>query len=206
MQQHSKAYRRIMKRRERRRIRERRRRILICAIAAGLITTAVVAEISKNKASASVSDELPIIVSKEPQPVRETQPETEVHKRWTDDEAYLLAKIAMAEAESEDTECKALVILTVLNRVESDSFPDTIKEVIYQHDQFTPVLNGRFDWVEPDEDCYAALRLVESGWDESQGALYFETADYEVWHDRNLKKLFDHGVTTFYTEYTEVVE
>lgn len=200
MQQHSKAYSRIKKRQRQRRIRERRRRIFLCALAVGLITTAVIAEKNKIKTNASVSEELPIIVSKEPHPVKETQPETEAQKRWTDVEEYLLAKIAMAEAESEDTECKALVILTVLNRVESDKFPDTIKEVIYQHDQFTPVLNGRFDWVEPDEDCYAALRLVESGWDESQGALYFETADYEVWHDRNLEKLFDHGVTTFYTE------
>lgn len=36
---------------------------------------------------------------------------------WDSDDAYKLAKIAMAEAESEDTEGKALVMLVVLNRV-----------------------------------------------------------------------------------------
>lgn len=36
---------------------------------------------------------------------------------WDAEDAYMLAKIAMAEAESEDTEGKALVMLVVLNRV-----------------------------------------------------------------------------------------
>ena len=49
---------------------------------------------------------------------------------WDAEDAYLLAKIAMAEAEGEDTEGKALVIRVVLNRVWSDSFPGhTIVEV-----------------------------------------------------------------------------
>jgi len=51
---------------------------------------------------------------------------------WDSDDAYRLAKIAMAEAESEDTEGKALVMLVVLNRVWDDEFPDTIEEVIFQ--------------------------------------------------------------------------
>ena len=127
--------------------------------------------------------------------------EAEPEDRWTSYEGYLLARIAMAEAESEDTECKALVILTVLNRVGSDSFPDSIEEVIFQKGQFSPISNGRWDRVEPDKDCWAALDLVESGWDESQGALYFEASkDHDTWHSRNLVKLFEHGVTTFYTE------
>lgn len=58
-------------------------------------------------------------------------------------DAYLLEKIAMAEAESEDTEGKALVMLVVLNRVWDARFPDTIEEVIMQDGVFTPVSNGR---------------------------------------------------------------
>lgn len=120
---------------------------------------------------------------------------------FSPNEVYLLAKIAMAEAESEDTEGKALVMLTVLNRVENDSFPDTIEGVIYQEQQFTPVKNGRLDKVEPNEDCAAALALVMTGWDESQGALYFERkTDKSTWHSRNLEELFNHGNHTFYKE------
>ena len=121
---------------------------------------------------------------------------------FSSDEAYLLAKIAMAEAEGEDTEGKALVILTVLNRVESEKFPDTIEKVIFQENAFTPIIDGRWDRVEPDADCWEALELVwVQGWDESEGALYFERAtDKSTWHSRNLEKLFTHGNHTFYKE------
>lgn len=122
-------------------------------------------------------------------------------KDWDEDEAYMLANIAMAEAEGEDTKGKALVILVVLNRVWSDEFPETIEEVITQSRQFTAYENGRYDRVEPSEDCYRALELVKQGWDESQGAMYFErTSTESTWHSTTLKKLFTHGNHTFYIE------
>lgn len=122
-----------------------------------------------------------------------------IDDRWNKKECYMLAKLAMAEAEGEDIKGKALVIRTVLNRVNSKVFPDTIEEVIYQKNQFTPIRNGRYDRVEPDEDCYKALEMVEDGWDESKGALYFErNTDKDTWHKKNLTKLFTHGNHTFY--------
>ena len=119
---------------------------------------------------------------------------------WDAEESYLLAKIAMAEEEDQDTEGKADVILVVLNRVWSDKFPDSIEEVIYQKNQFSPVSNGRFDKVEPDEDCWGALLMVEHGWDESQGALYFESESASTWHRNHLQFLFQHGDHMFYTD------
>lgn len=71
------------------------------------------------------------------------------------DDAYMLEKIAMAEAESEDTEGKALVMLVVLNRVWDARFPDTIEEVIMQDGAFTPVsndLNGKMMPVQVDSN------------------------------------------------------
>lgn len=120
---------------------------------------------------------------------------------WDSDDAYKLAKIAMAEAESEDTEGKALVMLVVLNRVWDDEFPDTIEEVIFQKGQFSPIGNGRYDEVEPDEDCYRALQLIQTdGWDESHGATYFESKSDSTWHSENLTFLFKHGKHYFYKE------
>jgi N-acetylmuramoyl-L-alanine amidase len=121
-------------------------------------------------------------------------------REFDSDESYLLTKIAMAEAEGEDTEGKALVMLVVLNRAASDEFPDTIEEVIYQKGQFSPIANGRYDRVEPDQDCLDALALVESGWDESDGALYFESKSSSDWHRKNLHFLFQHGRHFFYTD------
>ena len=66
----------------------------------------------------------------------------------------MLMKIAMAEAEGESVEGKALVMLVVLNRVWSDAFPDTIEEVIFQPRQFTPAVpGGRYYTTEPDDGC-----------------------------------------------------
>ena len=119
---------------------------------------------------------------------------------WDCDESYLLAKIAMAEAGNQDTEGKALVILVVINRVWDSRFPGTIEEVIYQKNQFSPVANGSFDKAEPSEDCWEALEMVMQGWDESQGALYFESEGKSTWHRDNLKFLFKHQDHYFYTE------
>ena len=113
----------------------------------------------------------------------------------------LLVRLAMAEAEGEPTEGKALVMLVVLNRVDDWRFPNTVSGVIYAEGQFSPVSNGRFEAVVPDDDCYAALRLVLDGWNESEGATYFRTTVKEsTWHSRNLKELFTCGSHTFYKE------
>lgn len=121
-------------------------------------------------------------------------------KDWDADDAYLLAKIAMAEAEGESIQGKSLVILVVLNRVWHEDFPDTISDVIFEENQFEPVSNGRWDMVEPDEDCWEALWLVEtSQYDYSDGALYFESVDSDsTWHSRNLQFLYQVGNHKFY--------
>ena len=125
-------------------------------------------------------------------------------KDWSAEESYMLAKIAMAEAEGEDTEGKALVMLVVLNRVWSDGFPDSIEEVIMEPGQFSPVSEGgRYYTTEPDEECWEALSMVMRGWDESQGATYFESEGKSTWHRDNLKFLFRHGNHYFYEEWEE---
>ncbi|MCD8358423.1 MAG: cell wall hydrolase [Oscillospiraceae bacterium] len=117
-----------------------------------------------------------------------------------DEDAEILLKVAMAEAEGESVEGKALVILVVLNRVWSDDFPDTIEEVVFQKNQFTTTNSGDRYWTtEPDEGCYEALALVMTGWDESYGALYFESCENSSWHSENLTFLFEVGNHRFYS-------
>lgn len=127
-------------------------------------------------------------------------PEFTYSKDWSEEETYLLAKIAMAEAEGCGIQTKALIIMCVLNRVESNEFPDTIKEVIFQKNQFSPIDNGRWDRVEPNEDCYEAVRIVtEAKYDYSEGATYFESCtDEDNWHSRNLEFLYESDGMRFY--------
>lgn len=127
-------------------------------------------------------------------------PEFTYSKDWSAKESYLLARIAMAEAEGCNTQTKTLIIMCVLNRVYSDEFPDTIEEVIFQENQFSPIDNGRWDRVEPNEDCYEAVKVVmEAKYDYSGGATYFENcADEDNWHSRNLEFLYESEGIRFY--------
>lgn len=127
-----------------------------------------------------------------------TQTEREAAVILNETEEEILLRLAMAEAEGESTEGKALVMLSVLNRVDSSIFPDTVEEVVFQETQYSAVLDGRYYSVIPNEDCLAALALVESGWDESQGAMYFENYGMDSWHSRNLEFLFREGNHRFY--------
>lgn len=127
-------------------------------------------------------------------------PEFTYSKDWSAKESYLLARIAMAEAEGCNTQTKTLIIMCVLNRVWSDEFPDTIEEVIFQENQFSPIDNGRWDRVEPNEDCYEAVKVVmEAKYNYSGGATYFENcADEDNWHSRNLEFLYESEGIRFY--------
>ena len=127
-------------------------------------------------------------------------PEFTYSKDWSAKESYLLARIAMAEAEGCNTQTKTLIIMCVLNRVWSDEFPDTIEEVIFQENQFSPIDNGRWDRVEPNEDCYEAVKIVmEAKYDYSGGATYFENcADEDNWHSRNLEFIYESEGIRFY--------
>lgn len=124
-------------------------------------------------------------------------------RNLSDNDKYLLAKIAMAEAEGESLETKILVILTILNRVDSNCFPNTIEEVIFQNNgvyQFSPVESGGRWWTtEPNEECWEAVEIVNSMEnDTSNGALYFESCLGESWHSRNLEFVCEIDNTRFY--------
>lgn len=141
------------------------------------------------------------VTDNEPQETFKTEYTTTImNEEINADDAYMLAKIAMAEAEGEDVEGKALVMLVVLNRTKTDGFPDTVSDVIYEKGQFTPIANGRFQKVKPDKECFEALQLIVTDkWDESQGATYFESESSSTWHRDNLNYLYSHGGHDFYT-------
>lgn len=104
-----------------------------------------------------------------------TEPET-VSSRFTDHERDLLARVMMCEAGNQGPIGAALVGRVILNRVESGRFPNSVEAVIYQPGQFSTA--SYLYRYEPNADCYAALELLEAGWDESQGALYFCTTSF----------------------------
>lgn len=90
---------------------------------------------------------------------------------------YWLAKVIEAEAGIESLKGKIAVGAVVLNRMEDEWFPDTIRGVIFQKYrgvyQFSPVGDGRIYKVEPSEEAYEAADRALNGEDPTKGALFF---------------------------------
>ena len=103
-----------------------------------------------------------------------------VHKpeiKMAKEDIELIALVTMAEAEGETEKGKRLVISTILNRLDSEHFPDTVKEVIYQPGQFTSMWNGRSDRCYVKEDiCQLVKEELESR--TNSEVIFFGAGDY----------------------------
>ena len=98
-------------------------------------------------------------------------------KTISDSDMELLALVTMAEAEGESELGKRLVIDTILNRVDSDYYPNTISEVIWQKGQFSSMYNGRVNKCYVDEDiCQLIREEIENRGDTD--VIYFRTGYY----------------------------
>ena len=129
--------------------------------------------------------------------------------RLEQSELEVLLRIVEAEAGCEDEDGKLLVANVVLNRLNSDKFPDSISEIVFQREngvsQFSPVADGSYLRVNISEETVAAVGRALQGEDISQGALYFAAREYAdsdsmEWFDRKLIRLFQHGGHEFFTE------
>lgn len=92
------------------------------------------------------------------------------------DDLMLLAKAIYAEARGESFTGQVAVGAVILNRVDNPAFPESIKEVIMQSNdyiyQFTPVANGSINMT-PDETAVNAAIQAILGEDPTGGALFF---------------------------------
>lgn len=94
----------------------------------------------------------------------------------TAEEKELLAKLVHAEARGESYEGKVAVATVVLNRVDSSQFPDTITEVIYEKNQFSPVSDGSIN-LEPSEEAIEAANEAIALQEEGTDATFFYNPD-----------------------------
>lgn len=103
-------------------------------------------------------------------------------------ELELLAQLVEAEAGNQDLTGKCYVVDVVLNRVDSDEFPNTIEEVIFQDIQFSVMLDGAFDragWYISDES-FEAVKLESDGVRLNDDILYFGT-EKSIYADNHFK-------------------
>lgn len=103
----------------------------------------------------------------------QTEAETETEmSREIDSDLFNTAHLMMGEAGYTDSNERRLVGSVLLNRVDSDKFPNTIGECLYQEDQYTTVYDGGPFWMEPTEECWKDAEELLTTW--------YETGDTDL--------------------------
>ncbi len=121
---------------------------------------------------------------------------------YNSDDLYWLARIISAEAGAEPMLGKILVGNVVMNRVNAEQFPSTIRGVIFdtKHGvQFTPTVNGTI-YNAPTEDSIIAAKICLDSYYISRAALYFlnPTLSTSLWIPQNRPYLLTVGGHDFY--------
>ncbi|WP_252223101.1 MULTISPECIES: cell wall hydrolase [unclassified Clostridium] len=118
----------------------------------------------------------------------------------TENDIELMAKLVYAESIGEPYDGKVAVASVVLNRVVNPSFPNSIKEVIFQKNAFSCVKNGDIK-ATPNQTCYNAVYDAIRGYDPTNEALFFynpSTATCAWMHQTQKQDMKTIGHHTFF--------
>ena len=121
--------------------------------------------------------------SQSSEPKQTTQTTNTSNHSQSDEE--LLARMIWAESRGEPYEGKVAVGAVIMNRVKSSRFPNTLRDVLYQPRQFSPVGDGSFNRANPGDSEYRAAREALYGNDPTKGALFFYNPEgtSQTWHE-----------------------
>ena len=110
-----------------------------------------------------------------------------------------LSRIIYAESGNQPLDGKIAVGNVVLNRVASPRFPNSVYEVIFQRNQFTPAANGSINRT-PSAESVVAAKLCLDGANTAGSALYFvnPTVAPGSWASRNRPYVATIGAHAFY--------
>ncbi|MCA0754096.1 spore cortex-lytic enzyme [Paenibacillus sp. N4] len=113
----------------------------------------------------------------------------------TDNDLKIMANAVYGEARGEPYEGQVAVAAVILNRLKSQSFPNTIYGVIFQPRAFTAVADGQI-WLTPNEKAEEAVMDAINGWDPSGGCLYYFNPDTAtsawIWTRTQIKTIGKH--------------
>lgn len=97
---------------------------------------------------------------------------------YSDSDIQVMARAINGEARGEPYEGQVAVGAVILNRVKSESFPNTIAGVIYQPQAFTAVDDGQINEpIDEESTIYKAAQDAMNGWDPTGGCIYYFNPD-----------------------------
>jgi len=94
-------------------------------------------------------------------PAAETEMETE--PAYSEEDLNLLSHLIAGECEGCNRQMKTYVGSVVLNRVADPRYPGTLREVIYQPEQYSCTWDGNFEKEPGEETIEVAKYLLENG-------------------------------------------
>lgn len=137
-------------------------RVVFLGIVSVMVATAIICKAIEPEQEIQIEE-----VNADPVPVEVEVKEVEVvEQASTEETSYritlnkeekdLLCRTVYCEAGNQSIETQEMVALTILNRLESDKFPDTLHDVIYQKNQYEVTTWSGFEnygWTEQVEQA-----------------------------------------------------
>lgn len=118
-------------------------------------------------------------------------------KTYPEEDLYWLSRAIYAESGNQPMKGRIAVGTVILNRVADESFPNTIREVVFAPGQFSPVANGTI-YRDPDERSVIAAKLCLDGVREAENCLYFNVTSMYSWADQSRTYYCTIGGHNFY--------
>ena len=116
---------------------------------------------------------------------------------YNSEDLYWLSHIIYSESGNQPLEGKIAVGNVVMNRVASYKFPNTVKGVIFQTNQFSPADSGAI-YREPNWESLVAAKLVLEGAVVLDNALFFNQTGLDCYASQNRTYVATIGGHTFY--------
>lgn len=135
----------------------------------------------------TIIETVSIVRQTDSEEVKSVEPTTaEPHRcSWADislnDEEYrLLCTTVFCEAGNQTVETQTMVALTILNRINSDIFPNTVREVVYQDEQFAVTKWDNFENYGWTESVTTAGKNALTDNEHPDNMYYFRTLHYHT--------------------------
>lgn len=114
---------------------------------------------------------------------------------FSGEDLYWLSRAVYGEARGESYQGQVAVAAVILNRLESNKFPNTVKGIIFERLAFTAVADGQI-YLQPDTTAVRAAREAMAGSDPTGGALYYwnpaKATSKWIWSRPIIKKIGNH--------------
>ena len=120
----------------------------------------------------------------------------------TTEERLLIAQLVYREANTESLECQKAIVSVLFNRLACGKWGDTIEEVIYYKNAFTPATAGLLEGVTPTKTNYEAVDFVlKNGPTLPTYVRYFRANYHHKWTGYTGYIAIDHTYFGYFTDW-----